>query len=83
MKTQDAELLAHAMTECCFSEKGCDRLPVRMIGEMPTDKSTDADVEMILLCVDHAAIYQPRGKVIFDEMLVSDENLKMFTDIKA
>jgi len=81
MKDKDAELLAQAMTECYASTRGCKRLPVRMVAEIPKDRTDGTDAEIVLMCVDHAATYIPRGQVVHDETLLSDENLKMFGEM--
>ena len=82
MKDKDAELLAQAMTECYASTRGCKRLPVRAVVEIPEDRLDGADAEIVLMCIDHAASYVPRGKVVDDHMLVTDEkNLKMLGEL--
>lgn len=78
MNERDADRLAQVMTECYASTRGCQKLPVRMIVEIPEDG--DADAEIVMICRDHSATYVPRGKVIQDQMLLSDENLKMFQE---
>jgi hypothetical protein len=82
MKPDEAELLANEMTQCYASTLGCKKLPVRMIVELPSGPDI-ADAEFVMLCVVHAATYKPTGKVIADQMLVSDENLKVIQDIGA
>jgi len=79
MKTEDAEKLAQVITECYASTRGCKKLPVRMLVELP--KGDDiADAEFVMLCRDHSATYVPTGTVISDQMLLSDENLKKFNE---
>ena len=82
MDSHDAELLANEITQCYASTLGCKRLPVRMIVELPAGPDI-VDAEMVMLCVDHAATYTPTGKVITDQMLVSNENLKTIKEIGA
>lgn len=83
MKEKDAELLATAMTECYASNRGCKRLPVRAIVEIPVNDPDGVDAEIVMMCIDHSATYNPRGKVIDDRMLVNDKNLKMMQEIGA
>ena len=82
MDQREAKLLANEMTQCYASTLGCKKLPVRMIVELPSGPDI-VDAEMVMLCVDHAATYKPTDRVISDNMLVSDENLKMIQDIGA
>lgn len=82
MNSREAELLANEITQCYASSLGCKKLPVRMIVEMPVGPDV-VDAEMVMLCVDHAATYKPTGKVIADQMLVSDENLKIIQEMGA
>lgn len=82
MNSRDAALFATEITQCYASTQGCKKLPVRMLVELPSGPDV-VDAEMVMLCVDHAATYKPTGKVISDDMLVSDENLKMITEIGA
>ena len=79
MNNADAEKMAQMVTECYASTRGCKRLPIRMLIELPAGPDV-VDAEMVMLCVDHAATYKPDGKVISDKMLISDENLKMFKE---
>lgn len=80
MNERDAEALAQVMTECYASTLGCKNLPIRMLVEVP--KGPDiADAEIVMLCVKHSPTYVPRGTVIQDKALVSDENLKLFEEI--
>jgi len=78
MKEKDAEAFAQAVTECYASERGCNRMPVRVLVEIPVDKLDSTDAEFVLLCADHASTYIPHGKVIQDQILVSDEHLAFF-----
>lgn len=82
MNEKDAAALARVMTECYASERGCKNLPIRMIVEIP--KGPDiADAEIVMLCVKHSSTYVPRGRVIQDQALVSDENLKIIGEIST
>lgn len=80
MNKRDADRLAQVMTECYASTQGCKKLPVRMVVEIPENDPDGADAEIVMICRDHSATYIPRGKVIQDRTLLSDENLKMFKD---
>jgi hypothetical protein len=81
MNAHDSERLAQVITECYASTQGCERLPVRMVVEIPENDPDGADAEIVMICRAHSATYIPRGKVIQDQMLVSDENLKMFEEL--
>lgn len=80
MKPDEAEALARVMTECYASTRGCKKLPVRMVVEIPENDPDGADAEIVMICREHSATYIPRGTVIQDKLLISDENLKMFEE---
>jgi hypothetical protein len=80
MNEKDADRLAQVMTECYASERGCKRLPVRMVVETPKNDPDGADAEIVMLCREHSATYISRGTVIQDQMLISDDNLTMFAE---
>lgn len=82
MKSNEAELLANEITQCYASTNGCKRLPVRMIVELPIGPDI-VDAEMVMLCVDHAATYKPTGRVVADQMLVSEKHLQLIQEMGA
>lgn len=81
MNRKDSEAFADMITTC--AEDGCKRLPIRMVVEFNTDPDDEADCDMVMLCIDHAALYVPEGKVISDTIMVSEENLAMLKEIGA
>lgn len=68
-----AEAMADQLTHCWASTKGCKKMPVRMIYETAKDNTVD----MVMLCSDHAAIYQPEGEVISDTLLGDESTREM------
>lgn len=77
MRTRD-ELLdefAGQITTCAFSEQGCNRVPVRMVAEMPSPilPTKNQEVDLVMLCRVHARTYVPKNPV-FDKTF-ADEHL--------
>ena len=77
MDERIAKLMAKLMTECYASEQGCKRIPVRMLTEVVAGDVADAQI--VMLCVDHAAVYKPEGRVIQDQT-ISDEQVKFLVE---
>ena len=67
MDNEAAEAFAEAMSLC--SVEDCNRLPVRTVWEL----DADGVIEIAMLCRQHAAVYQPEGRVISDEILPTAE----------
>jgi hypothetical protein len=71
-KDEFAEALADQLTHCWASERGCKKLPVRMVAEIAPEGN--GTIDMVMLCEDHAVTYRPEGVIISDQTL-SDENI--------
>lgn len=54
-------------TSCAI--EGCKRLPVRMIYEAAEEVMGMPVIEITMLCIEHAQVYAPTGKVISDIQL--------------
>lgn len=79
LSEQGAAALAQAITECTYSTQGCKRMPVRVICEVTGQGDAgEVEADMVLLCCDHAPLYQPKGEVVFDKP-ISDDALNFFS----
>ena len=79
----DATSMEDGLLRCYYSERGCFKIPVRMIVEKPTSipkEGEPAEVEAIMLCREHSTAYVPKD-VLIDQVFVSDEVLKSFEEM--
>ncbi len=61
------------ITTCAYSEQGCNRMPVRMVAEMPSPivPTNTPEMDLIMLCRVHARTYVAKNPA-FDRTFADD-----------
>jgi hypothetical protein len=77
-KKHYANNLEDAFLKCYYSEKGCNKFPVRMVAFATGETAADGKpiLDGVMLCLDHSATYQPDGKVVVDKILANESTVE-------
>jgi hypothetical protein len=85
MKNEQTERYAETLDDafkCYYSDKGCFKIPVRLIVEKPSMdvlRGGVIETDAVLLCRDHASTFVVKDALI-DKQIVTDEMLKQFEE---